>query len=148
MLPAEIYACLLVLTAMKISDWDFVGRRPRHVAVSVVDVERTARAGPARFAAELVDFSRQGARLRTEVLLADDEAIKIFLPKASTGIDVAFPGAVRWRAEEEASRWLYGCQFKDEVPLETLGELFLAGILSDQPPPPKANQSKSYSQVP
>lgn len=119
---------------MKTGDWEFVGRRPRHLAASVVKVARAAGAVPGRFTAELVDFSRQGARIRTEVRLAEDEPVEIFLPNVSTGLDLAFPGAVRWCAKEEASRWLYGCQFRDEVPLEMLGELFLSGILSDQPP--------------
>lgn len=119
---------------MSIDDWSFIGRRPRHQATLEVEVVRAAGGQAERLTAELIDLSRHGARLSAEAALAEDEPITIFLPKESTGLDLALSGAVRWRSREEASRWLYGCQFKEEVPLETLGELFLAGILSVQPP--------------
>jgi hypothetical protein len=115
-------------------DWSFIGRRPRHQAAIEVAVVRAGGGEAVPLTAELVDLSRHGARLRAEMALAEDEPITIFLSKESTGLDLAFPGAVRWRSREEASRWVYGCQFNEEVPLETLGELFLAGILSVQPP--------------
>jgi hypothetical protein len=118
---------------MRINDWDYVGRGPRHQAATQVEIER-AGTPPSCIAADLVDLSRQGARLRTEPVLAENEPIVILLRNASIGLDLAFPGAVRWCGQqEEGSRRLYGCQFKEEVPLETLGELFLAGILSVQP---------------
>ena len=118
---------------MKIRDWDYVGRSPRHQAETEVEIERAAGTSPVRLSADLVDFSRQGARLRAESLLVENEPIVILLRNASIGLDLAFPGAVRWCGQQDGSRRLYGCQFKEEVPLETLGELFLAGILSVQP---------------
>ncbi|HEV3340702.1 MAG TPA: PilZ domain-containing protein [Pirellulales bacterium] len=118
---------------MKINDWEYVGRSPRHQAVTEVEIERAGYAPPARVTADLVDFSRYGARFSTEPALAENEPIVILLRNASIGLDLAFPGAVRWWTRQEDGRRLYGCQFKEEVPLETLGELFLAGILSVQP---------------
>jgi hypothetical protein len=118
---------------MKINDWDYVGRSPRHQATIQVEIERAADCPPARVTADLVDFSRHGARFSTDLVLAENEAIVILLRNASISLDLAFPGAVRWCGQQDGSRWLYGCQFKEEVPLETLGELFLAGILSVQP---------------
>jgi hypothetical protein len=118
---------------MRINDWDYVGRSPRHQAATQVEIERAGVTPPRRLTADLVDFSRQGARLRAEPVLAQDEPIIILLRNPSIGLDLAFPGAVRWCGEYDGSRRLYGCQFKEEVPLETLGELFLAGILSVQP---------------
>jgi len=123
---------------MNMRDWDFIGRRPRHqaaVAEAVqVDVERGDDAPTSTVAAELVDFSRHGARVRAEAALAQDELVAIRLRQPTTGLDVALPGAVRWRSQEASGHWLYGCQFKEEVPLEMLGELFLCGILSARPP--------------
>lgn len=123
---------------MNMRDWGFVARRPRHeatVAKAVrVQLERGNHALPATVSAELVDLSRQGARLRAEIALAEDEAVAIRLRAAATGLDLTLPGAVRWRAQEAGGQWSYGCQFKEEVPLEMLGELFLCGILSVRPP--------------
>ncbi|HWB12442.1 MAG TPA: PilZ domain-containing protein [Pirellulales bacterium] len=118
---------------MKINDWDYVGRSPRHQAATQVEIERAGNASPTHIMADLVDFSRQGARLRAEPGLAENEPIVILLRNPSIGLDLAFPGAVRWCGQHVGSRRMYGCQFKEEVPLETLGELFLAGILSVQP---------------
>lgn len=117
---------------MEAPDRDYVGRFPRHQALTQIEIERAGRT-PSRVTAELLDFSRQGARLRAEAVLAPSEPIVILLRNASIGLDLAFPGAVRWCGQDEGGRRLYGCQFKEEVPLETLGELFLAGILSVQP---------------
>lgn len=118
---------------MKIRDWDYVERGPRHQSATQVEIERFGGTPPRRIAADLVDFSRHGARLRTEPVLVEDEPITILLRNAAIGLDLSFPGAVRWCGQQDGGRRLYGCQFKEEVPLETLGELFLAGILSVQP---------------
>ena len=98
-----------------------------------VEIERVTGTTPSRLPADLLDFSRHGARLRTDVALVENEPIVILLRNASIGLDLAFPGAVRWCGQQEEGSRLYGCQFKEEVSLETLGELFLAGILSVQP---------------
>ncbi|HQU46493.1 MAG TPA: PilZ domain-containing protein, partial [Pirellulales bacterium] len=117
---------------MDLPNWSFVGRRPRHqldgAATVHVEIQWQSSGKPSRQAAELVDFSRQGARFRSGAALATGETIGFFLRQPVSGIDLALPGVVRWRANEEADRWLYGCQFREEVPLETLGELFLSGI--------------------
>ena len=122
---------------MPARNWNFIGRRPRHSLAGDgrldVEIGRPATGGQ-RLPAELVDFSRQGTRFRTAAALAKDEPIIIFLREAAAALDLALAGVVRWRASEEADRWLYGCQFMEELPLETLGELFLSGILAAHPP--------------
>lgn len=120
---------------MTARNWNFVGRRPRHAlrGDGCVDVEIGRPAvGSERLAAELVDFSRQGVRFRAAAAITKDEPIVIFLREPASALDLALAGVVRWRTAEEANRWLYGCQFMEEVPLETLGELFLSGILAAQ----------------
>ncbi|HVA51550.1 MAG TPA: PilZ domain-containing protein [Pirellulales bacterium] len=123
---------------MDLPNWSFVGRRPRHqldgAATVDVEIQWQSSGKSSRQAAELIDFSRQGARFRSGAALAIDETIGFFLRHPPSDIDVALSGMVRWRAKEDADRWLYGCQFREEVPLETLGELFLSGILAAQPP--------------
>jgi len=123
---------------MNMRDWSFVGRPPRHqtdrAEAIEVELRRSEGAVPKVVVAELLDFSRQGARLRTEDLLDDDEPLIICLRTAESGLDLTLPGAVRWRAQEASGRWSYGCEFTEEVPLEMLGELFLCGILSVRSP--------------
>ena len=84
--------------------------------------------------AELLDLSRQGARLRAEAALGENEILTICVRAGQPALDLDLTGAVRWRKQEADSRWSYGCEFKEELPLETLGELFLRGILSAQSP--------------
>jgi hypothetical protein len=123
---------------MNMHDWNFVGRPPRHqadVGESIeVELRRSPGTMPAVVAGELLDFSRQGARLRAEAALCEDETFVISFRPADSGLDLTLPGAVRWRQQDASGRWLYGCEFMEEVPLETLGELFLRGILSVRSP--------------
>jgi hypothetical protein len=116
------------------------GRRPRHEAASamevVVEIERAAGALPAVVAAELLDLSRRGVRLGSAVALSEGEPLTICLRAAEAALDLPLTGVVRWRKQEASNRWLYGCEFKEELPLETLGEFFLCGILSTQSPAP------------
>lgn len=121
---------------MKLDRWAFSGRRPRHrvadddaVSISVDWAIGTSAGGDA----QLVDLSRHGARLLVNVPPAENEPIVFRLADQRTGLDLSLPGAVRWLTKQVDDRWLIGCEFHTEVPLETLGELFLCGILSDRP---------------
>jgi len=122
---------------MKLDRWAFTGRRPRHPvagdeAVSV-SLERPLAAPAAGGDAQLVDLSRHGARLLVNLPPAENEPIVFRLADKRTGLDLSLPGAVRWLTKQVDDRWLIGCEFHTEVPLETLGELFLCGILSNRP---------------
>ncbi len=122
---------------MKLDRWAFTGRRPRHPAAGdeavAIAIERSLGAPTAGDEAQLVDLSRRGARLLVNVPPAENEPIVFRLTEKHTGIDLSLPGAVRWLMRQDDGRWLIGCEFQTEVPLETLGELFLCGILSDRP---------------
>ena len=118
----------------------FSGRRPRHEAASaeevVVGLERAEGDLPQFVKADLLDMSRLGIRVRSEAALAEGEFLTIRLQSEAAALDLHLTGVVRWRKQEAIDRWSYGCQFMEELPLETLGEFFLCGILSVQPPAP------------
>lgn len=118
-------------------NWNTTGRRPRHglIAAEAVTMEVRREPGemPQTLAAEILDLSRQGARLRASAAVGEHEVLTICLSGAELALDLHLTGVVRWRKQEADGRWLYGCEFKDELPLETLGELFLCGILSARP---------------
>lgn len=122
---------------MKLDRWAFTGRRPRHPAAGdeavSVSIERAVRSPGADEGVELVDLSRQGARLLVADPPAQDEPLVFRLGVQHTGLDLALPGAVRWLTQQDDGRWLIGCEFTEELSLEMLGELFLCGILCDRP---------------
>jgi hypothetical protein len=126
-----------LVAPMKLQRWAYTGRRPRHSAAGdealTVAIERSAGLPAARGDAQLVDLSRHGARLLMEVSPAENEPIVFRLSDKHTGLDLSLPGAVRWLTKQDDGRWLIGCEFETELSLETLGELFLCGILSDRP---------------
>lgn len=121
---------------MTLQRWAFTGRRPRHAAngdeAVSVSIERPL-GSPGGSEAQLVDLSRQGARLVVGDPPAENEPIVFRLSDEHTGIDLALPGAVRWLTKQDDGRWLIGCEFTEELSLEMLGELFLCGILFDRP---------------
>lgn len=118
-------------------NWNTTGRRPRHglVEAGAVTIELRRAPGelPETVAAEILDLSRQGVRLRAGAALGEHEVLTVCLYSGELALDLHLTGAVRWRKQDADGRWLYGCEFKDELPLETLGELFLCGILSARP---------------
>lgn len=120
-----------------------MARRPRHPLMGdglAVELVREASRSPRSVAAEVVDFSRQGARLTVACPLDPAEPVVLRLESRGIGLDLDLPGAVRWQTPQ-AEHWLVGCQFHEEVSMETLGELFLRGILSDQPASPSPERS-------
>lgn len=121
---------------MTLQRWAFTGRRPLHAAngdeAVSVSIERPL-GSPGGSEAQLVDLSRQGARLVVGDPPAENEPIVFRLSDEHTGIDLALPGAVRWLTKQDDGRWLIGCEFTEELSLEMLGELFLCGILFDRP---------------
>lgn len=131
--------------------WNFVGRKPRHhvadASQASVRLERAGDESDGGIVAELIDFARNGARLRIIAapglpLPAKGEAVVLRLRTLKPGVDIRLPGAVRWQQAEGPGQWLVGCEFQEEVSLETLGELFLNEILSDgREPTEQANSA-------
>jgi len=113
-------------------------RGPRHPGAGVascrVEAERSADREPGLIQAELVDLSRDGYQLRTCVPLAKGESVTLRLHDKNSGLRLALPGTVRWTRSKSDSAWLSGCQASCELDWETLGELFLHGILATDGP--------------
>jgi hypothetical protein len=113
----------------------YVARRPRHHATGEpgarIQIERPHGSLPRRTDVELLDLSRSGAKLWTSVPLAVEEAVTLRLHHVASGVSVIQSATVRWRHRNEEDTWLVGCEFSESVDWETLGELFLNGILVD-----------------
>ena len=111
----------------------YVLRRPRHPATGdlgfPVAVRRSAPDSPGPIDAGLVDLSREGFRVRSDVPLEIGESLFMDLFEETSGLRLTLPGTVRWRLAEGDGRWLLGCQSKRQLDWETLGELFLNKVL-------------------
>jgi hypothetical protein len=113
----------------------FVARNPRYPAIANRAAEAWLERADGRLAAELVDFSRQGAGLLVDEPANDDERVTIRVRHRESGLDLSLDGTVRWRHAEPDGTWRLGCEFVRPVSLETLGELFLHKILDSKPAP-------------
>ena len=119
----------------------YIPRRPRYQATHDrslrVTVERSAQRQPAVISAELVDFSRSGFRLRLTVPVDVKEVLTLQLHEEQSGLHLALAGTVQWQCCDGPEAWLIGCKTSVDLDWETLGELFLNGILSTEAPPPR-----------
>lgn len=125
---------------MASDNWNYVGRKPRHQVADpgavTVRLTRTGVEPPETTMVELLDFARNGVRLRLAERVGarpfvSGDAVLLQLASENSKIDFGRPATVRWQRAEGPGLWQLGCEFKDEVSLETLGELFLNEILSD-----------------
>ena len=127
---------------------EYVARRPRHqgagLATLGVHVERAPGSVPGSIEAELVDLSRTGVRLRSTVPLAEAEAITVRLHDEQSRLRLTRSGTVRWARPDRGDTWSIGCQFSQSVDWETLGELFLDELLSQELPPRSPREPVSH----
>ena len=121
---------------MSFSYLDYALRQPRHeVSESGLSVEAERAAGrePNPVTAGLLDLSREGFQLQTGTPLDVGEAVAITVPLERPGLGLRLTGTVRWQEPDgEAAgeaRWRCGCLIATPLDWETLGELFLAGVL-------------------
>ena len=109
-------------------------RLPRHTVSeegrTQLQVLRQPGQKPQVFAAELVDLSRLGAQFICSTSLETDEAIVLQIILPSSSLDVRLPAKVRWERPESDGLLAIGCVLDDEMDWETLGEMFLNGVLS------------------
>lgn len=112
----------------------YVCRKPRHQALAApglrVQIERCSEHSSGVFEAELNNLSRNGFQLLTSLPLQVGESIIVRIHAQPSGVELALSAQVRWRTAEDAGRWVVGCQSSDQVDWETLGELFLNGVLA------------------
>lgn len=94
-----------------------------------VEVERRSEGEPSRVPAELVNLSRGGFQLRTPVPLAVHEAVTLRLRVEESGFETLLSGEVRWQ-RPDGDAWLVGCLCDRPIEWESLGELFLGRVLS------------------
>ena len=81
---------------------------------------------------ELVDFSRKGMQVLSDVELQVGDQVMAILRDAASGLDLRLSATVQWQRSADNSKFAIGFQFADEVNWEVLGELFLSGILDQQ----------------
>ncbi|HVW35895.1 MAG TPA: PilZ domain-containing protein [Pirellulales bacterium] len=124
---------------MQPEPWNFVGRKPRHHVADASQASVRLDCNGSDYGesppTELIDFARNGAQLRISggaqsACPAAGEKVVLELRSQQAGLDIRLPGTIRWQHAEGPGQWLVGCEFDEEVSLETLGELFLNEILS------------------
>jgi hypothetical protein len=119
-------------------------RRPRHQATDPtahrLRIERGPGNTPRSIEATLLDLSSTGAQLRVPVPLEVAEAITLHLRPEASQLPITRSGTVRWARRDDQGDWLVGCLLDRQLDWETLGELFLEGVLSTDRPafPPAA----------
>jgi hypothetical protein len=103
-------------------------------------VDRGPASAPASIEVGLLDLSRDGARFRSSVPLAEAEAITVRIDDERSGLRLTRSGTVRWTRPDGGGTWSVGCRFSRPLEWETLGELFLNEVLSQAPPARQAPQ--------
>lgn len=78
---------------------------------------------------KLVDFSRHGVQLRMTSPLEPETSLIVHIQDASADLDIVLPGRIRWQRGFKDGYWHAGCIFDEAVGYETMGELFLHGVL-------------------
>ncbi len=119
---------------MSKNPWEYALRNPRHQATGPegheIRIERAGGRDPLVTSARLIDFSRNGFRLRTPFPLEIGEPLTMQLHDERSSTDLTLFGVVRWCRPDENESWLLGCQTAREADWETLGELFVNEILA------------------
>ena len=96
-------------------------------------VDRDADGEPTPVSAQLLDCTREELRLLLTVPLELRECIRVRLRDESSGLQLDVAGAITARRDETPDGWSVTCRFDHELDWETLGELFLCGILESAP---------------
>ena len=111
-------------------------RRPRYSSASKarVEVEQTVDGLTGLVQAELQNLSRNGYQVKIPVPLNTQRPLNLRLRIEDSQIDLRLPGIVRWQRPARDGTWLAGCQADCPIDWETLGELFLSGVLSTDAP--------------
>ncbi len=80
--------------------------------------------------AELVNFSRDGFRLRVPAPLIVNEPVVVLIEDRNSPFSLTISATARWQRPESGDTWLTGFKFDRQADWETLGELFLNDILT------------------
>lgn len=109
-------------------------RLPRHPILDESEYSLLVECKPQQLSAQLIDLSRNGAQFCCDQEFDEGQPIALHLVVESSDLDVTLPGKVRWQHCEEDDLYSIGCEFDEEIDWETLGELFLSGVLSTDLP--------------
>jgi len=112
--------------------WKHVARGPRHAAVEGQSPEvHVVQASAKAVEAQLRDLSRQGCQLRIPRPMRVGQAIAVQIDHEESGVHLSIDATIRWQ-QPDGETWLIGCQAGRELNWESLGELFLGGVLSSE----------------
>jgi hypothetical protein len=107
--------------------------RPRHQVVDPdalhVQLQRRVDDVFGVLSAILLDISRNGFCVQISAPVMEEEGVVLRLHDDNSGMDLTLAGTVRWQREQDDGAWAIGCSADHELAWETLGELFLNGIL-------------------
>ena len=99
-----------------------------------MEIEQTVDGLKGLVQAELQDLSRIGYLVKIPAPLNTQRPLNLRLSIEASQIELTLPGTVRWQRPIENGTWLAGCQSDRPIEWETLGELFLSGVLSTDAP--------------
>lgn len=111
----------------------FVARNPRHQPTDKAELNIEVRRSvgePRSFGAELIDFSRDGFRLRAPIPLIVNEPVEVLIEDRNSTFSLTVSATAQWQRPENGDTWLTGLKFDRQADWETLGELFLNDILA------------------
>ena len=111
----------------------YAARKPRYDSASGkarVQVEQILDGRPRLIDAELQNLSRSGYQVKTAVAIDPQEPITLRVCVDGSPTPLTLPGRVRWQLPVPDGAWLTGCQTDQLLSWETLGELFLSGVLA------------------
>jgi Tfp pilus assembly protein PilZ len=115
---------------------EYILRDPRYVIAegqqTFVELRRDDDPAAPPISSLLVDMSRKGMQILADVSLEIGEKITVFLREPSAELEVQLSGKVQWQRGTDDQQFVIGCQFDEDVNWETLGELFLSGILDQK----------------
>ena len=97
-----------------------------------VSLERAAEGEPRTISAELIDCSRREIELLVRDDLEAEESVVIRVHDEQSGLRLDVTGVIGWR-RNAPDGWTVGARFSQELDWESLGELFLCGILDATP---------------
>jgi hypothetical protein len=96
-------------------------------------MDREADRQPPLLNAQLIDCSRDEIQVLVSHSLDRGERVRVRLRDESSGLQLDVVGNVSAQREAPPSGWSVTCRFDHELDWETLGELFLCGILEHVP---------------
>lgn len=115
--------------------WNQTPRMPRHATGDTQSVQVLLRriGGKKEFQAQLLDLSRNGARLATTSPVPARDEVDLQISGGPNDLDLQLRATVRWCRGSESEGWQCGLLLSEPLDWEVLGELFLTNVLMHEP---------------